>query len=194
MRPGRILARMSNGAGTGRTSPGKQSAALIVMVGAPGSGKSYLGRQVSAALDARLIQTDAVRKQLFPNPRYTPGEASAVYDACHRMIAEALAGGECVVFDGTNLQERHRTTLYRLAEQTGARLAVVVARAPEAVIRARLRQRIEAPSPTDQSDADWPIYLRLRRDAEPVLRPHVVVNTTVSPAPVLRLLRRQLEG
>ena len=162
------------------------------MVGSPGSGKSYLGRTLSAALDAMLIQTDAVRKEMFPEPSYAPREAAAVYAACHQQIAEALARGERIVFDGTNLRERQRNTLYGLADRAGAMLVVVVAYASEAVIRQRLRQRAEGHDPDDQSDADWPVYLRMRGNAEPVLRPHLVVNTAVSPAPVIRLLRQQL--
>jgi predicted kinase len=173
---------------------GSRCAALIVMVGSPGSGKSFLGRTLSVALDAALIQTDVVRKTLFPEPTYAQREAAAVYAACHQQIAEALARGERIVFDGTNLSERHRNTLYGLADRAKAMLVVVVAYASEAVIRERLRQRAEGHDPEDQSDADWPIYLRMRGTAEPVLRPHLVVNTAVSTAPVIRLLRHGLGG
>lgn len=164
------------------------------MVGAPGSGKSYLARTLSAALGAELIQTDAVRKELFPDPRYTPGEASTVYGTSHRRIADILGRGGCVVFDGTNLREKRRGTLYQLAERAGAKAIVVVAYAPDEVIRARLRQRAAARDPEDQSDADLPVYLRMRRDVEPVPRPHIMVNTAAAPGPVIRLLLRQLGG
>lgn len=162
------------------------------MVGAPGSGKSYLARIMSAALGAELIQTDAVRKELFPDPRYTPGEAATVYAECHRRIAAALAGGACVIFDGTNLRERRRRTLYQLAERAGAKAIIVVAYASDEVIRARLRHRAEGCDPDDQSDADLPVYLRMRRGLEPVPRPHIVVNTSTAPGPVIRLLKHRL--
>ena len=162
------------------------------MVGAPGSGKSYLARTLSAEIGAELIQTDAVRKELFPEPRYTPGEASTVYATCHRRIAAALGRGECIIFDGTNLRERRRRTLYQLAERAGAKAIVVVAYASDEVIRARLQQRAERRDPDDQSDADLRVYLRMRRDVEPVPRPHIVVNTAAAPGPVIRLLERYL--
>jgi predicted kinase len=171
---------------------GNRCPALLVMVGAPGSGKSYLARTLSIALGAELIQTDAVRKELFPDPRYTPGEAATVYATCHQRIAAALGRGECVVFDGTNLRERRRKRLYHLAERASAKAIVVVAYASDDVIRARLRHRADGRDPEDQSDADLTIYLRMRRDVEPVPRPHVMVNTATSPGPVVRLLQRQL--
>lgn len=178
---------------TPRPAPsGERSPALIILVGSPGSGKSYLGRTLSAALGAELLQTDAVRKELFPAPRYTRGEVGAVYAECHRRLAAALAQGRRVVFDGTNQREDHRRTLYRLADAAGATTVVVVAYASEPTIRRRLHGRGAGADPHDQSDADWTVYRRLRREAEPVPRPHITVNTEVDPRPVIRLLRRRL--
>jgi predicted kinase len=173
-------------------SSGNRCPALVIMVGAPGSGKSYLARTLSAALGAELVQTDAVRKELFPDPRYTSSEHATVYDTCRRRIAELLGRGVCAIFDGTNLREKRRASLYQLAQRAGAQAIVVVAYASDEVIRARLQQRAERRDPEDQSDADLPIYLRMRRDVEPVPRPHIVVNTAAAPGPVIRLLERRL--
>jgi predicted kinase len=178
-----------------RPEPRSQTgAALVIMVGAPGSGKSYLAAQIADALGASLIQTDAVRKQLFPSPKYTPSEAAAVYGACHQRIRETLTQGGRVVFDGTNLVERRRRTLYALADDTHATLAIVATYAPEAVVRARLEQRMTARTPGDVSDADWAVYLRLRKDAQPIGRPHIIANTVVGAGPVIRLIRRIIES
>ena len=168
--------------------------ALIIMVGAPGSGKSYLARTLSAALGAELVQTDAVRKELYPDPSYTSQEHAAVYAACHRRIGAILGQGGCVIFDATNLRERRRRTLYQLAERAGAKAIVVVAYASDDVIRARLRGRAEGHDPEDHSDADLAVYLQMRRSVEPVPRPHIVVNTAAAPGPVIRLLRHRLSS
>ncbi|MCC6176490.1 MAG: ATP-binding protein [Chloroflexi bacterium] len=169
-------------------------AALLVMVGAPGSGKSFLARRLAAALAADLVQTDVVRKEMFPQPRYTTSEASAVYAECHRRIAQLLERGHRVIFDGTNLRERRRRLLYALGEERGAVVIPVAAYAPVAAVRERLAQRASARDPQDRSDADWGIYRRLARDAQPIVYPHIVANTTVDPAPLIRLLRRLLAG
>jgi len=170
----------------------KPAPALIVMVGAPGSGKSYLAEALASELGAHLIQTDAVRKELFPLPRYTSQEATAVYGECHARIRAALRAGSRVIFDGTNLRERRRRVLYDLADTQVARLLIVAAYAPVEVIRARLERRMRSPSPGDLSDADWSIYLRLRKDADPIERPHIIVNTQVGFGPIVRLVRCQL--
>ncbi len=164
------------------------------MVGAPGTGKSYLARQVAAALDADLIQTDAVRKEMFPRPRYSATESRAVYDESFRRLRVVLKDGCRVVFDATNLRERRRSALYALGEGLGATVTVVRAYAPDAVIRARVVQRFRDRDPLDQSDATWQISRRLQRQSQPILYPHLVVNTLVSPRPAIRVLRQLMEA
>ena len=165
---------------------------LILMVGAPGAGKSVLARAIAADLGAELVQTDAVRKKLFPSPRYTSKEIRTVYGICHRRVSSSLGKGRRVVFDATNLREASRAFLYRMAEQRNALLVVVVAYAPEHVIQARLDGRQRGSDPDELSDADWKVYLHLRREAEPVGRPHLVVNTCTSPRPAMQAVRRVL--
>jgi hypothetical protein len=172
--------------------PAPGPAALIVMVGAPGTGKSFLARQIAEAFDAVLIQTDAVRKHMFRQPRYTDKETRAVYAESRRRIDAGLAARRRVIFDATNMREHRRALLYEVGERAGAVVAVVRAYAPDDVVRARVTRRFIVPDPLDQSDADWRISRLLHKQAQPIRYPHLVVNTTVSPAPALRALARVL--
>lgn len=167
--------------------------ALIVLVGAPGTGKSTLAYSILDRFPGMLVQTDAVRKQLLATPKYTAAESRRVYAEAHRRIRQSLERGDRVLFDATNLREANRRGLYGLADQAGARLLVVVAWAPEEVIRTRLDSRKATPDPLEYSDADWAIYLKLRGTADPIERPHLLVNTTVHLEPALRAIRRHLE-
>ena len=152
---------------------------LILLVGAPGAGKSTLARRLQSRTSAELVQTDRVRKQLFPEPRYTGGEHAAVYGWCHNLIRSCLVAGRSVIFDATNLEEHGRRRLYEIVEATGARMVVVWAACPPRVVQQRMIRRREEPDEENLSDADWDIYLQLRRKADPIRRPHIVANTTV---------------
>src|SRR5829696_8788583 len=102
---------------------------LVLLVGAPGAGKSRLARRLASELDAQVVESDRVRKQLFAEPRYTGGEHAAVYGWCHTVLRSGLVCGRSVIFDATNLEERIRRRVYDIATACNARLLVLWATA-----------------------------------------------------------------
>ena len=151
-----------------------------MLVGPPGSGKTRFGRRLASALGAQVVETDRVRKQLFVEPRYTSGEHAAVYGWCHALIRSAVMVGKPIIFDATNLEERQRRKVYDIADGAGARLLILWIASPASTIQERLLRRHTARDEFDLSDADWSVYLELRRRAEPIRRPHMVINTSTS--------------
>ncbi len=169
-------------------------ALLIMLVGPPGTGKSRLARRLGAELGAQVVESDRVRKQLFAEPRYTGGEHAAVYGWCHTILRSALVVGRRVIFDATNLEERVRWKVYDIAQQCNARLTILWVTSPPAVVQERMLRRQERrEEDEDLSDADWLVYLEMRRRAEPIRRPHIVVNTAVDHETLLRHLIKRLE-
>jgi len=159
-----------------------------MLVGPPATGKSRLARRLATALDAQVVESDRVRKQLFAEPRYTGGEHAAVYGWCHTILRSALVVGRNVIFDATNLEERRRRKVYSIAEQCDARLAIIWVTCPPSVVQQRLLRRQLREDKDDLSDADWPVFLELRRKAEPIRRAHVVLNTAADYETVLQRL------
>ncbi len=153
---------------------------LVLLVGAPGTGKSRLARRLGTTLQAQVVESDRVRKQLFREPRYTGGEHAAVYGWCHTMLRSALVVGRSVIFDATNLEERVRRRVYDIATEANARLAIVWVTCPPGVVQERMLRRQQQLDEHDVSDADWLVYLDLRRKAEPIRRPHLVINTATA--------------
>jgi predicted kinase len=148
-----------------------------MLVGPPGTGKSRLARRLGSALHAQVVESDRVRKQLFAEPRYTGSEHAAVYGWCHTVLRSALLVGRSVIFDATNLEERVRRRVYDIVDDCDAGLEIIWVTCPPHVVQERMLRRQQRLDEDDVSDADWLVYLALRRKAEPIRRPHVVINT-----------------
>ena len=153
---------------------------LIILIGPPASGKTFLATRLAPRLGARLIQTDAIRKARFPHPTYSARESTVVYGVAHRRIDGSLKNGYPTIFDATNLREGGRRSLYRLAEAAGADLLLLWFWAPEPVVARRLARRQSARDPEDLSDATWTVYRHLAATAESPHKSFVVLNGTLA--------------
>jgi predicted kinase len=177
-------------------SPATGEPALVMLCGLPGTGKSTLARRLARRLPAVVVESDLVRHTLFAPPNYTGEESQRVHKVCHILIEWYLRHYYHVVYDATNLYEFHRKLVYRLVARSGARLVVAEITASDEVVRQRLAPRCrreETPrAPEDHSDADWQVYLRMRRRAEPIAHKHTTVDT--SDGDVERAVRCVLEA
>ncbi|HEX77636.1 MAG TPA: AAA family ATPase [Dehalococcoidia bacterium] len=164
---------------------------FIVISGLPGTGKSYLSRQLAARLPAAILESDALRQVLFPTPTYSPEESHRLFRAIHLTIEGLLKKGIPLILDATNLSEYHREHLYRIADKVEAKLIVVRVEAPPEVVRERMQARRERADPLDRSTADWRVYQRMRAQAQPIRRHHIAVDTSRDLAPAIDKIVRQ---
>jgi hypothetical protein len=153
---------------------------LIVLSGLPGSGKSHLAREIARRYPIALLESDALRKALVKRPSYSQQESARLFAACHALLERLLLRRIPVLFDATNLKEMHRRPLYAIARRTGARLLIVEVRAGEDLVRRRIESRLAAGNPLDRSDATLDVYEMMRREAEPIGEPHIVVESSAA--------------
>jgi predicted kinase len=165
--------------------------ALVIVSGLPGTGKSYFSRKLAERLPSAVIESDALRKQLFPTPTYSAEESHRLFNACHRLIEELLGKGIPVILDATNLVEHHREPLYRIARRLGAKLIIVRVEAPRELVRQRLQGRAEGINREDKSDAGWSIYQRMRTRVERISRNYFAVDTSRDITPVIDKIVRE---
>lgn len=152
--------------------------AFIVVSGLPGSGKSYFCRRLSKRLLFPILESDALRRLLSPTPNYGRGENDQLFRACHLLIEELLRRGIPLIFDATNLVERHREHLYHIADSVGARLILVRVVAPPELVRQRLQDRFSSVNSEDRSEADWEVYQKMSASAQRIRRNHFAVDTS----------------
>ena len=114
--------------------------ALIFVSGLPGTGKSYFCRKLAERIELVILESDSLRKRLFPAPSYSKEESIQLFRACHGLVEELLGKSISVALDATNLEEHNREQLYHIADQSGARLVIVRMEAPPEVVQQRLER------------------------------------------------------
>ncbi|MBM4447014.1 MAG: hypothetical protein FJ023_06650 [Chloroflexi bacterium] len=162
------------------TNPG-----FVVVSGLPGTGKTFFCRKLAEKQPFCILESDAIRKALFPSPDYSIAESARLFAVCHSLIEWLLKNGIPVIFDATNLSERDREHLYRIGDRTRARLVLIRVEAPPAVAYQRLQARKNGAIPEDKSDADWEVYRRMKLRTEKILRNHFAVDTSRDITPVI---------
>lgn len=135
---------------------GPDSGNLVVVCGLPGVGKTTVAERVAEHVDARILRTDVIRKELFPEPTYAEEETEAVYAELLERARDRVAGGESVVLDATFADERFRAAARETADHAADRFALVKVECDESVVKERIRRR------DGISDADFDVHLHFK--------------------------------
>jgi len=138
------------------------SAALVVLMGYPGVGKSHCARLLAARLRAAHVASDQLRSRLFIAPTYAAAENATIFRCVDALVEGLLRERHRVIVDATNLVARYRAASVDAARRANAPIIFVRVVADEAAIRGRLTRRREARSADDHSDADERVYERMR--------------------------------
>jgi len=165
---------------------------FVVVSGLPGTGKSHFCRKLAERSPFAILESDALRKTIFPSPAYTAEESARLFRAIHQLVEWLLEKGIPVILDATNLSEQNRGRLYNIAERLEVRLILVNVMAPPELVQERLASREAQKKPGDKSDADWVVYQMMKPRVEKINRKHYVVDTSQNIAPVLDKIVREI--
>jgi len=146
---------------------------IIIICGLPGVGKTTLAKELAPLVNAVLLSTDKIRKELFSRPTYGRGERKLIYDAMI-LIAKYLhkAGINCIL-DATFTRESSRLEIKKKLGLASKDFHIIECICPEDIILSRLRQRKH-----DYSDADYSVYEKMKKIYEPVNEEHITIDTS----------------
>ena len=149
---------------------------IVLFCGLPGVGKTTLAEAVAPLIDAIVLSTDKIRKELIPKPTYTVEEKSLVYNVM-LLVAKYLhgAGVNCILDATFNTERSRREAIDKLGIKR-PQLHIVECLCPEDMAIERLKSR-----KGDYSDADVSVYKSMKQLYEPVKEDHIIVYTSRSP-------------
>ncbi len=151
--------------------------ALVLVGGAPGTGKSTVARGLGDSGGWVVLRSDVVRKELaglnasehrpaaFGEGLYTPAATSRTYEELLRRARVALELGESIVLDASWSDARWRADAARVADATASELVELRCYVDSSVADARIERR--RATHDDPSDADPDIAAVLRREMSP---------------------------
>jgi predicted kinase len=124
------------------------TAVAVVLMGLPGSGKSSLLREIRRQLPWAVVDRDAIRAAMFPQPVDGRAEKDAANDAVWAALAAYLRFGVSVFVDGmTFASQANRDRAAALAAAAGAGYREIWLDVPVAVCQARVAAQTDHPSP-----------------------------------------------
>jgi predicted kinase len=159
---------------------------MVLVGGAPGTGKSTLASALADRLGAVLLSSDHVRRELplAAGARYTDAGKDATYAAVLSRARASLEHGESVVLDATFGQTAWRRAAARVADTTASTPTAFECRAPAALAARRARHRLALGHDASEADAAVAVQLAGERDPWPQA---VGVDTSGDPQEALSL-------
>lgn len=142
---------------------------IIIVLGLPGSGKSYFAERLAKMINAVYINSDRLRKELFPKRTYSDLEKTTVYNAMLKKMVEANAGNKNLVLDATFHKKETRKLF---TEAVDFNLFFIEVYADESIIKERVKKS------RPYSEADFEIYKQIRQQWEPLGEPHLKLEST----------------
>jgi predicted kinase len=147
---------------------------LYLFCGLPGTGKTTVAKELSSLTGGIILRTDEIRKQILSDPQYTAEEKRLVYDAMYMTAGSMLRAGAVVILDATFHLRKEREAAKEIARKAGSECVVIEVKCDEETVRRIIKKR---ESENDESDADFGVYKKIKKEWEPVSGEHPVIIT-----------------
>lgn len=161
---------------------------LIVVMGLPGSGKTFFARKLAVVLSAVHISSDRVRKQAESISKYTLPEKITIYKEMLVEASNLLDQDQSVLLDATFHKEVFREMVFDFAQARRQVIHLIEIVADEVTIEERVGRHRK------DSEADYAVYQQLRTEAEPITRSHLKLDSSqLSIEEMLRVAKEYLK-
>jgi predicted kinase len=135
---------------------------IIMVMGLPGSGKSFFSRRLADTLGASYIGSDELRNKMGLMGNYQMSFKHRVYQEMIRAAEAVIKNNGEVVLDATFFLKETRNKVEELCHRYGTKLIPILVEAEENIIGERLSK------PRRDSEADFQVYRQIKESFEPL--------------------------
>ncbi len=114
---------------------------VVVVVGLPGSGKSFFATQFAKTFGAALVSEDKIRWTLFARHTYSKNENAMVNQVSDLLITELFRTKKTFVLDGGYNTKATRQEIAARARKNGYRVLTIVVQTDEPTSKKRAIKR-----------------------------------------------------
>jgi len=144
---------------------------IIVVLGLPGSGKSYFAQALAKDVNAAYVNSDLVRNEKGARGKYSREDKMIIYRIMVEKAREHVLAGRDVVVDGTFYLAATIDLFITLSSTLMTPVLFISVVADEELIRARLANR------RNDSEADYDVYLKIKKEVEPLEVAHLTLKS-----------------
>jgi len=160
---------------------------LVIVCGLPGVGKTTFAKKLAPLINAVILSTDKIRKELIASPTYEKKERKIIYDVMILLAKYLHGSGTNCILDATFNKEDSRTEVKKKLGIQDEIFFVIECSCSENVIISRIKER-----KNDYSDADVEVYQKMKKIYEPVKEKHITIDTTLDPEKNAKLVSNKI--
>jgi len=146
---------------------------LLVVCGLQGTGKTTVAKKIAGKINAAILRTDVVRKELIKESKYTKEEKRIIYEKLFSKAKNLLKENKSVVLDATFDENENRALARKISEEFGTGFKIVEIICLEELVKKRLKKRT-----FDESDADFKVHMEHKDSFEPITEPHIIIDNS----------------
>ena len=144
----------------------------MIVCGLPGVGKSTIANALAPLINAVVLSTDKIRKELIPNPTYKKQEKKLIYNVLLIVTKYLHKAGINCILDAIFNTENSRKELRKKLGLSQEKICIVECICPDDIVISRLKDR-----KNDYSDADISIYKKMKKIYQPIKEEHIILDT-----------------
>lgn len=144
---------------------------ILIVFGLPGTGKSYLARQLATDNHALYLNTDIVREKINKKGRYDDETKHEVYKKILEEISRPDAREKLVIVDGTFSSKTFRFMFNKCSWEQERSLYYIEMKAAESEIKKRMKED------RAYSEADYSVYKKIKKAFDYMPEEHLVMQS-----------------